>query len=207
MEMVSWSVMGKLSTISSQPSANELRRQLQTGPGRLLSCWLIADNYLPVRPLAQQEFAPLLDQGLAGICHDVGGGVGLAPQLRQVGAGADDVDRRAGHGHDAALGRREAGAGDDLDLAEAGVVEALAQAPDRRGGDAGADQVAQLRLRAISPDRLRRMALEHVIGAREVELLDIAPAMGVEAQRQPPALGELGEAPADRQRIRDLQPE
>ena len=40
----------------------------------------------------------------------------------------------------------EPGARDDLDLVEAGLVQLLAQMEDRRRGDAGADQPAQLGL-------------------------------------------------------------
>ncbi len=41
---------------------------------------------------------------------------------------------------------------------EPGRVEPLAHMPDRRGGDAGADEVAQLLLGAIAADRLGRVA-------------------------------------------------
>src|SRR5262249_6534238 len=66
--------------------------------------------------LAQQEFAPDLHQRLAVISDDIGGGVGLRPDVRQVGAGAHHVQRRLGLGHHAALGRGETGAADDLHL-------------------------------------------------------------------------------------------
>src|ERR1700722_17586479 len=46
--------------------------------------------------LAQQEFAAGLDHRLAVEGDDVGGGVGLAPRLRQIRAGGDRVDRRGG---------------------------------------------------------------------------------------------------------------
>src|SRR5580704_19090076 len=63
---------------------------------------------------AMQELAADLDPLLAVIFDDVGGGVGLRPVRGQERAGADDVDRRLGFGHDPAFGRAEARRGHDL---------------------------------------------------------------------------------------------
>src|SRR5207302_4006194 len=93
------------------------------------------------------------------------------------------------------------------DLGEAGLVERPADMPDRRRRDAGADEVAQLRLGAIAADRLRRVALQHIIGFGEIEPLDIAPAMGVDPDREAPRRREIGEAPADIERIAYLAAE
>src|SRR5271155_1587431 len=82
-----------------------------------------------VAALAQQELAARLDHRLAVIGHDIGGGVGLGPGSRQIGAGADDIDRRTGPRHHAVFGWDEARAGDDPRPREASLVERPADMP------------------------------------------------------------------------------
>src|SRR4051794_9029061 len=182
---------------------------------------LVSKRRVPLRPppgklrvripsprlLPEQELAPDLDPLLAVVRDDVGGGVSLGPLLRQVAAGADDVDRRLHARHQLALGGAEAGAGDDLDVLEAGLVQALAGVEDRGRGDAGAGQPAQLLLGAVGADGERGVALEHVVAGRHVEALDEAAAVGVEADAEAAGGGEVGEALADREGVRDLPAE
>src|SRR5438094_330444 len=76
-----------------------------------------------VSALAQEEFAPGLDHRFPVIGDDVGGRVGLAPDFGQVGAGADDIDRRVGDRHHPAFLRAKAGARDDPRAGKVGLVE------------------------------------------------------------------------------------
>src|SRR5207302_7026226 len=118
-----------------------------------------------VSPLAaQQELASGLDHWHAVISDNIGRRVGLAPQFGQVGAGADDVDRRIGGRHDAAFLRAKARAGDDPCFGKAGLVQHLAHSPDCGGGDAGPNEVAQFRFGAIAADRLRRVVPQDLVG-------------------------------------------
>src|SRR3954464_7700683 len=111
-----------------------------------------------VRAAAVQELAADLDPLHAVIFDDVGGGVGLGPVGRQERARADDIDRRLGLGHHAALGRAEARRRNYLGLVEARAVELVAQMEDRRRRHAGADEIAQFFFTAIAADRFWRVA-------------------------------------------------
>src|SRR5437763_14226712 len=150
---------------------------------------------------AQQELAAGLDHRFAAIGGNIGGGVGLAPPFGQVGAGADDIDRRVGGGHHAAFLRAKARAGDDPGFGKAGFVQHLAHSPDRGGGDAGPNEVAQFRFGAIAADRLRRVVLQHLIRAGKVEPLAIAAARRVHAEGEAAGSGQLGKPSADFDRV------
>src|SRR4029453_18628566 len=71
----------------------------------------------------------------------------------------------------------------------------------------GADEMAQLLLVAIAADRLRRVALEHLVGAGRIEPFAISATGGVDAPREPAGSGKLGEVPRDRDGVRCLVPE
>src|SRR6185312_12911028 len=101
----------------------------------------------------------------------------------------------------------EARAGDDLHLREAGAIQRLAQQPDRRRRDTGANEMPQLCLAAILPDRFGRMTLENRVRALQIEPLGVAPAMRVEAEGKAARCHELGKAPTNLERVADLAAE
>ncbi len=156
---------------------------------------------LSVFALAQQKLAAGLDHRDAVVGDDVGGGVGLAPQLREVGAGADDVDRCIGGGRHTAFRRAKARARDDLDLGKPGLVQCPAQQPDGGSRHPGADQVMQLLLGAVATNRVRRVMFDYLIGAGRVEALAVAAPRGIEAECEPTSCGEVGEAACDGERV------
>src|SRR6266478_4150810 len=130
--------------MNAQEPISDATRSAMRSPALCFASWvlcqfLISRFLLAPSALAQQEFAPGLDHGLPVISDDVGRGVGLAPQLGQVGAGADHIDRRIRGRHHPAFLRAEARAGDDLGAGEPGLVQHQAHGPQCRGGDPGAD--------------------------------------------------------------------
>src|SRR3546814_11124255 len=155
----------------------------------------------------KQEVTANLYARDAGGLHRVGGGIGLGPVGRQVGAGADDIDRRVGLGQHAALGRPEAGGDADLHLVEALAVEAFAHAPDRRGGDARPHHVAPLIVGAVAAPRARHVAFKHRIRLRRVATLDEAAptsghayrqaALGATSRNAPAAAADTGTPPPE----------
>src|SRR3954453_23218640 len=122
--------------------------------------------------LPEQELAANFYTLLTVILDDICGGVGFGPTLRQVAAGADHIDRSLGFRHDAAFGRAETAAGDDLDPVEPSGIQRVAQMEDGGGGNTGPDQVAELSFIPVATDRRGNMLFQNCIGTRRVQPFD-----------------------------------
>src|SRR5258707_14505873 len=94
MEMASWSIIGAASYQPGEHGKRMKRGAFYYANNEHNSCQA---PRLALRALAQQEFAALLDHRLTAIGDDIGGRVGLRPQLPQVRGGARHVGWRTRH--------------------------------------------------------------------------------------------------------------
>ena len=138
-----------------------------------------------------KETPPNLHPRLTIVVDDIGGGVGLAPFVGQVGSGPDDIDRRV---RDASLGLlwTEATRGNDLHLIEAVLIQDFRIRQMAEAELARSDRMPEFIVAPVSPDRVRLVPFNRRVGAAQVQAFDIPAAMGVETHGETTTLRKIG---------------